>query len=533
MSNNHPHFDLVIIGAGFSGMFMLIRARELGLTARVFEKGSDVGGTWYWNRYPGARCDIESLEYSYQFSEELQQEWEWSERYAAQPEILDYLNHVANRFDLRPDIQFATAVSAAHFDEQADHWLIETADGLRCSANFLVAATGCLSVPFKPDIPGQEDFHGRILHTGEWPRDGVDFRGLRVAVIGTGSSGIQSAPIIAEDAAQLTVFQRTAAYSVPAQNRPLDAAEQERVKAHYAEFRAENRQQIAGFGARCPENAKSALDDSPEQRRATFERYWEEGGLLFLRAYADLLMSPESNAEAAAFVREKILAKVEDPARARQLAPYGYVACKRLCADSGYFEMFNRDNVDLVDVNETPIERFTEAGIRTSDGEREFDIVVLATGFDAMTGALDRIEIRGRGGQRLKDKWADGPLNYLGLGVAGFPNLFTVTGPGSPSVLSNMVPSIEQHVEWISACLAWMRAGGRKTIEADPEAESAWVAQVNAIADLSVYTHCNSWYLGANVPGKPRVFSPWLGVPDYNARCEEVVSRGYEGFVVN
>ncbi len=532
MPPSPAHHDLIIIGAGFAGMYMLIRAREMGLSAAVFEKGGDVGGTWYWNAYPGARCDIESLEYSYQFSEELQQEWDWSERYATQPEILAYLNHVADRFDLRRDIRFGTRVTSARFEEAEARWLVESDDGKRGTADFLVAATGCLSVPYTPAIPGLESFRGKVLHTGEWPRAGVDFRGLRVAVIGTGSSGIQSAPIIAAEAEHVTVFQRTPAYSVPAQNRPMDPEQQAGIKARYAEFREANRLQIAGFGSDCPMNEGSALDDNPEIRRATFERYWEEGGLLFLRAYADLLLNPEANAEAAAFVREKIAEKIRDPETARKLTPYGYLACKRLCADSGYFEMFNRDNVALVDVNETPMEEMTETGIRTSEGEIPVDAVVFATGFDAMTGALERIDIEGRDGLRLRDKWKDGPLNYLGLEVAGFPNLFTVTGPGSPSVLSNMVPSIEQHVDWISDCIGWLRANGKRSIEADPGAELAWVAQVNAIADLSIYTHCNSWYLGSNVPGKPRVFSPCLGVPDYNARCAEVAAAGYEGFIV-
>lgn len=533
MSDLTEHFDLVIIGAGFGGMYMLIRARELGLRTRVFEAGDDVGGTWYWNRYPGARCDIESMEYSYQFSEELQQEWDWTERYASQPEILAYLNHVADRFDLRPDIRFSTRVGAAHFDEAAGRWRVETDDGAACTADFVVAATGCLSVPFRPAFEGLDDFRGRILHTGEWPKDGVDFSGRRVAVIGTGSSGIQSVPLIAEEAASVTVFQRTPAYSVPAQNHPMDPAEAARVKADYSAFRARNKQRIAGFGADHPHNDISVFEAREEERQIDFDRFWDEGGLLFLNAYADLLLDPKANAEAAEYVRGRITEKIEDPETAEKLTPYGYLACKRLCADTGYFESFNRDNVRLVDVNETPIERLTADGIRTSEEEFEFDIIVLATGFDAMTGALDRIDIRGRGGTRLKEKWRDGPLNYLGLEVAGFPNFFMVTGPGSPSVLSNMVPCIEQHVEFISDCIAWMRDNGKRLIEADPEAEQQWVATVNAIADMTVYPHCNSWYLGANVPGKPRVFSPCLGVPDYFARCEEIAANGYEGFRIS
>ena len=532
MAGSNDSLDLLIIGAGFGGMYMLIKARELGLSARVFEKGGDVGGTWYWNRYPGARCDIESMEYSYQFSEELQQEWEWTERYASQPEILSYLNHVADRFDLRPDISFDTCVTSARFDEQAMLWQVETDQGETYTAAFVVAATGCLSVPFKPAFEGQDEFRGRILHTGEWPAEDMDFTGQRVALIGTGSSGIQAAPVIAEQAAQLTVFQRTPAYSVPAQNHPMDPNEQSSVKGRYAEFRALNKQQLAGYGSGHGMNEKSVFDDPAEVREAVFEEYWEQGGLLFLRAYADLLLDPKANAEAADFVRRKIGARIENAEVRQKLMPYGYIACKRLCADTDFFETFNRENVSLVDVTETPIECFTETGIRTGEQELPFDAIVLATGFDAMTGALDRIDIRGRGGQRLKEKWEDGPLNYLGLEVAGFPNFFMVTGPGSPSVLSNMVPSIEQHVEWISDCIAWMQDNGKRTIEPDPEAEQQWVAYVNAVADMSVFPHCNSWYLGANVPGKPRVFSPCLGVPQYNEKCVEVVENGYEGFVV-
>ena len=533
MSGSNDVLDLLIIGAGFGGMYMLIKARELGLSAQVFEKGDDVGGTWYWNRYPGARCDIESMEYSYQFSEELQQEWKWTERYAAQPEILAYLNHVADRFDLRPDIRFDTRVTAADFDEEAGLWRVETDRNEKYTATFVVAATGCLSVPFKPDFKGQGEYRGRVLHTGEWPHEGVDFSGQRVALIGTGSSGIQAAPLIAEQADHLTVFQRTPAYSVPARNRPMDPDAQASIKAGYAEFRTRNKQQLAGYGSSHGMNEKSVFDDPPEVREKTFEEYWEQGGLLFLRAYADLLLDPRANAEAADFVRRKIAQKVGDEVLRDKLTPYGYIACKRLCADTEFFETFNRENVSLVDVNETPIKCLTGNGIRTSAAEFAFDAIVLATGFDAMTGALDRIDIRGRGGQSLKEKWESGPLNYLGLEVAGFPNFFMVTGPGSPSVLSNMVPSIEQHVEWISDCIAWMRSNGKQTIEPDPGSERQWVAYVNAVADMSVYPHCNSWYLGANVPGKPRVFSPCLGVPQYNEKCEEVVANGYEGFVVH
>ena len=388
-------------------------------------------------------------------------------------------------------------------------------------------------MPFKPTFEGQGDFGGDILHTGEWPKEGVDFSGRRVAVIGTGSSGIQSIPLIAEEADRLTVFQRTPAYSVPAQNHPIDPREVARVKSDYTAFRARNKQRIAGYGADHPGNEQSLFEAVEDERTATFDQFWEEGGLLFLAAYGDLLLDPKANAVAAEYVRHRIAGKIEDPETAAKLTPYGYLACKRLCADTGYFETYNRDNVSLVNVSETPIECLTENGIRTSEGEFAVDTIVLATGFDAMTGALNRIDIRGRGGLSLKEKWKDGPLNYLGLEVAGFPNLFMVTGPGSPSVLSNMVPSIEQHVEFISDCIAHLRENGKQLIEADPEAEQQWVAQVNAIADMTVYPHCNSWYLGSNVPGKPRVFSPCLGVPDYLARCEQVAAGGYEGFRIS
>ena len=521
--------DALVVGAGFAGLYMLHRLRGLGLSARVFEAGDGVGGTWYWNRYPGARCDVESMEYSYQFSDELQQEWEWSERYATQPEILQYINHVADRFALRSDIQLETRVEAAHWDEAAGRWRVRTSRG-EASGRFLVLATGCLSSTNLPDFPGLDSFRGRWFHTGQWPHEGVDFSGERVGVVGTGSSAIQSIPIIAEQAAELTVFQRTPNYSVPAHNRPLDPAEVARVKARYAEFRAENKEMPFGFDTRV--NEASALEASPEELEREYVSRWEHGGLPFMSAFADLLFSEEANRTAGEFLRARIRETVEDPEVARLLSPEQVVGCKRLCVDTGYYATFNRPNVHLVDVAKDPIAEITPDGLRTGAAHYELDAIVFATGFDAMTGAIHGIDIRGSGGRELREKWAAGPRTYLGLGTAGFPNLFTITGPGSPSVLSNMIPSIEQHVNFVADCIGHLEAGGHREIEPSVSAEDAWVAHVNEVAGETLYPTCNSWYLGANVPGKPRVFMPYLGFPPYVAHCEEVVARGYEGFEI-
>jgi cation diffusion facilitator CzcD-associated flavoprotein CzcO len=524
------HYDVVIVGAGFAGLFMLHRARGMGLSAHVVEAGDGVGGTWYWNRYPGARCDVESLEYSYQFSDELQQQWRWTERYASQPEILRYLDHVADRFDLRRDIQFGTRVKGARFDEDTSRWVITTDDGNAMSARFLVMATGCLSSTNTPDIPGLSSFEGRTFHTGRWPHEPVDFSGQRVGVIGTGSSGIQSIPVIAAQARELTVFQRTATYSVPAHNGPLSEEEQEAIKEDYAGFRERNSQMPFALGSRLPGSEEMATATEPEQRIKTFEERWEHGGLPFLGAFGDLLFDVRANETAADFVRDKIHQIVKDPVVATRLSPATIIGCKRLCVDTGYYATFNRDNVELVDLSESPIEEITPGGIRAGGREFELDSIVFATGFDAMTGTLLKIDIRGRGGVSLGDAWAEGPRTYLGLAVAGFPNLFTVTGPGSPSVLTNMVVSIEHHVNWIAQCLAYMVENGYDSIEATPEAQDAWVAYVNAIADFTLFPSCNSWYLGANVPGKPRVFMPLVGFPPYVEKCDDVVAKGYEGF---
>jgi cation diffusion facilitator CzcD-associated flavoprotein CzcO len=523
-------YDAVVVGAGFAGMYMLHRLRQLGLRTRVYEAGGDVGGTWYWNRYPGARCDIESMEYSYQFDDQLQQQWEWSERYAPQPEILSYAKHVADRFDLRRDIEFDTRVEAASFDEMSKRWTIRTDAGHEVTAQYLIMATGCLSSTNIPDFEGLDSFEGPTYHTGRWPHEGVDFTGQRVAVIGTGSSAIQLIPIVAEQASELTVFQRTATYAVPAHNRPLDPEEQAAIKADYEGLRARNALTMTAFGSRTPGNEESALFADPEERRRQFEERWEQGGLPFLGAFGDLLFSAEANELAADFVREKIRETVDDPAVAELLSPKTVIGCKRMCVDTGYYATFNRPNVHLVDVSSEPIDAITPQGVRVGDVEYEVDCIIFATGFDAMTGALLAIDIKGRNGQTLRDAWAAGPTTYLGLNVVGFPNFFTITGPGSPSVLTNMIPSIEQHVEFIGDCIAYLRDHDYATIEAGQEAQDAWVEHVNMIADLTLYPTCNSWYLGANVPGKPRVFMPLLGFAPYVERCNEVVANGYEGF---
>ena len=526
--------DTVIVGAGFSGLYMLHRLRQLGVSARVYEAGPSVGGTWFWNRYPGARVDIESQEYSYSFSPELDAEWKWTERYAAQPELLAYLNHVADRFDLRGDIRLETRVEAAHYDEAARRWMVTTDRGDQVSARYVVMATGCLSVP-KDDaeLPGSDSFKGPSWHTGRWPEEGVDFTGKTVAVIGTGSSAIQAIPQIAAQATHVTVFQRTPNFSVPAHNGPVDP----KVVADWAEHRAQYRKEArdSGFGIRSIGTAETmTFDASPEERRKEFDERWAYGGFALLGAYADLVADLNANATAAEFVRDKIREIVKDPATAEKLAPKTYpIGAKRICVDTGYYATFNRDNVSLVDLTEEPIERVTPAGVKTGAREYKVDAIVYAIGFDAMTGALDKIDIRGRGGVTLKSRWAAGPKTYLGLMVAGFPNLFLVTGPGSPSVLCNMAVAIEQHVEWISQCINWLDARQARGIEATEAAQEDWVAHVNEVAQGTIFPHANSWYLGANVPGKPRVFMPYIGgFPVYRDKCNEVAAKGYEGCVV-
>ncbi|MFG2072410.1 flavin-containing monooxygenase [Nonomuraea maritima] len=526
-------FDAIVVGAGFSGMYMLHRLRGLGLSVRVFEAGDGVGGTWYWNRYPGARCDVESMEYSFSFDRELEQEWEWSERYASQPEILRYAEHVADRFDLRRDITFGTRVTGAAYDE-ADHlWRVETDGGERVAARWLITAVGCLSAARVPDFPGASTFGGASLHTGRWPHEGVDFSGLRVAVIGTGSSGIQSIPVIADQAEHVTVFQRTPNFSVPAHNRPLTPEYQNQVKADYPDLRRQMRESMTGLlGAA---GTVPALEVTQEERTREFEARWARGGIPFLGAFTDIAVDPRANELAAEFVRGKIREIVSDARTAELLMPRDHpIGSKRICVDTGYFATYNRPDVTLVDVRSDPIEEITPTGVRTAAAHHEVDVIVYATGFDAMTGPLLRLGITGRGGLSLKRKWEAGPRTYLGLMSAGFPNLFTITGPGSPSVLSNMIVSIEQHVDWIADCVAWLHERGVTAIDADPQAEKNWTAHVDEVSRFTLYPQANSWYMGANIPGKPRVFMPYVGgVGAYRLKCDQVAADGYEGFLLS
>jgi cyclohexanone monooxygenase len=525
--------DAVVVGAGFAGLYMLHSLRGLGLSCRVIEAGSGVGGTWYWNRYPGARCDVPSLEYSYGFDDDIAQGWDWTERYATQPEILRYLEYVAERLDLSRDISFDTRVVSAHFDDASDRWSVITDDGGPIRCRYLVMATGCLSAANVPDIDGIDDFAGPTYHTGQWPREGVDFTGLRVGVIGTGSSAVQSIPLIAEQAERVIVFQRTPAYAVPAHNHPLDPAEVKEVKADYPGWREIARNTGTGFGGHLTPSLVGALEVDEEERRRVYDERWAAGGLAFLGSFNDLMFIPGANDTAADYVRERIGEIVVDPGVAQKLSPDTVIGCKRMCVDTGYYETYNRSNVELVDLSESPIDRLTEAGVEVAGNVQDCDAVVFATGFDAMTGAIDRIDIRGRGGLPLREKWSAGPVTYLGLQINEYPNLFMVTGPGSPSVLTNMVVAIEQHVEWISDVVEKMEAEGIATIEPDVGAESDWVAYVNAIAELTLFNGCSSWYLGTNVPGKPRVFMPLPGFLDYKQKCDDVAAAGYEGFVLS
>ena len=527
--------DAVIIGAGFSGLYELHQLRDrLGLKVRVLEAGGDVGGTWYWNRYPGARCDSESYSYCYSFDPELLQDWNWSERYPGAAEIRRYLGHVADRFDLRRDITFHTRVTSAAYDAAENAWTIRTGDGEVFRARYFITAVGCLSSANVPKIPGLEQFGGDWYHTGQWPHEGVDFSGKRVGLVGTGSTGIQAAPVIAEQAAHLTVFQRTANYSVPARNAPLDPVAIGQVKADYAAIHARMRSNINGHPYVISD--ESALDVSEAERQRRYEEAWDRGGLSFRGAFADLLRNFDSNKTASDFIRAKIAQIVKDPETARVLTPTDHpFASKRPPIDTNYFETFNRANVSLVDVRADPIQEITPTGIRTGTAEYELDVIVFATGFDAMTGPLLSIDITGEDGRSLRDDWAAGPRTYLGLQVPGYPNMFTVTGPGSPSVLANMPVAIEQHTQWIADCIAHLRDVGASRIEADAEAAAEWMAHVNEAAHETLLPKANhSWYLGANVPGKPRVFMPYAGgMARYAAKCREVVQDGYRGFKVS
>ena len=548
MSNNTgpdagTNFDVIVVGAGFAGLYLLHRLRQMGLSVRVYEAGDGVGGTWYWNRYPGARCDAESLAYSYSFSRELENEWHWSERYATQPEILRYAEHVAERFDLNRDIRFECRVTSATFADDSGRWTVQTNRGDRAAAQFCIMATGCLSTPQNLQIPGLADFAGNLYYASKWPHQPVSFAGERVGVIGTGSSAIQAIPVIASTAGHLTVFQRTPNFSVPAANGVLDAEFVNAFKANYAAHRHNHRLGLgSGFGDLQVEPHDGAPDllttagIADADVRAILEKYWRIGGARFMGVIADAMIDKDSNRIVAEFVRDKIRAIVTDRATADALCPTSHpIGTKRICVDSDYYETYNRPNVKLLDIRQNPIERITANGVQLHDGSfHELDTLVLATGFDAMTGALLSIDVRGASGIALADKWAAGPRSYLGLGVAGFPNFITITGPGSPSVLSNMLVSIEQHVDWTVDCIAYMRSNGYRRIEPLLAAEDQWVDHVNEVANGTLYPEGGSWYLGANIPGKPRVFMPYAaGVGAYREICDRVVAQGYEGFALS
>ena len=527
--------DAVVVGAGFSGMYQLHKLRDMGLSVKVFEAGEDVGGTWYWNRYPGARVDIESMAYSFSFSKELEQDWVWSEKYSPQPELLRYAQHVADRFDLKRDISFNTRVESAHFDDDNNEWLVTTECGKRVRARYLVMATGVLSAAKTPDISGRDKFKGETYQTGLWPKDGVDFTGKRVAIIGTGSSAVQSIPLIAEEADELVVYQRTAAYSTPAYNRPLTNSEIDQMKGNYDAYRQEQRLSPAGINN--PERQLERVMDVPKkERQRRFEDAWDKGLLTgLLSTFSDIQVDEDANNEVSEFIRDRIRNTVTDKQTADDLTPKAYpYGTKRPCIDTDYYETYNRDNVSLVNLRRTPIETITENGIETSDGTHEFDAIVYATGFDAMTGPLLRVDIRGRGGKRLVDAWIDGPRSYLGIAIHGFPNLFTITGPSSPSVLSNMLVSIEQHVDWVSDCIGWMNANDKTAIEPSDEAERDWAEHTAHLAGMTLFPQADSWYMGANVPGKPRMFLAYVGgVGAYRLICDQIAATDYHGFDVH
>ena len=539
------NFDVVVVGAGFAGMYAIHRFRKLGLTIKVLEAGSDVGGTWYWNRYPGARCDVASLEYSFGFSKELEQEWEWPEVFSSQPDILRYANHVADRFELRRDIQFNTRVVEMKYVESSNLWQIKSENGELFQSRFCVMATGCLSVPNTPLLSGADNFEGEILHTGRWPKEPVNLSGKRVGIIGTGSSGVQAIPELAKQSEHLTVFQRTPVYTVPANRKKMNPAVQQEFRDHYEHIRALQQNSRAGVsGYRPGKNAHAAVgavgadqsnqirELSHSERKAMIDQY----GLGILLSFGDVSSDLEANEIANELFREAIEEMIDDPNVARKLMPKNYgLGCKRQVLDRDYYATFNRPDVTLVDLIETPLQHIQSAGIQTMDDFYPLDVLIYATGFDAMTGALMRSNIVGRSGRKLKHKWSDGPVAYLGLQMHGFPNLFTVTGPGSPSVLCNMLVAIEQHVDWIADCIAYIRDNKLETIEPTVEAESRWVEHVNEVSVGTMFRAptCNSWYLGANIEGKPRIFMPYVGGYErYRKQCERIASEGYDGFML-
>jgi cation diffusion facilitator CzcD-associated flavoprotein CzcO len=526
-----PDYDAVVVGAGFSGLYLLHRMRdEMGLSVRVIEKAADVGGTWYWNRYPGARCDSESHIYCYSFDEEILEEWTWSQRYPEQPEVLEYLRFVADHLDLRRDIDFETEVTSATFDEDAGSWQISTDDGSRVTAQFFVTAVGCLSEPYIPDFEGIDSFDGEWYHTGRWPHDPVEFDGKHVGVIGTGATGIQVIPEVATEADRLTVFQRTPNYAVPARNRPLDEDDWAEIQRNYEEILTEAHGSSGGMPFASVR--ETAADLSMEEMEELLEPRWEEGGFRFRGAFEDLVTNPETNEMVSEYLRNKIRETVDDPELAEKLVPTDhYYGTKRPPLHTDYYETFNRDDVSLVDVRAAPIERITPDGVRTTESHYDLDVIIYATGFDAMTGTLLQMDVRGREGSTLEEKWADGPRTYLGLAVHGFPNMFTITGPQSPSVLSNMPVSIEHHVEWVTDAIEHFLDHGVRVVEPTVEAEDAWTEHNRLVAEGTLYTTADSWYMNENIPDKPTVFTPYVGGVDvYHDTVLEVAEKGYEGF---
>jgi len=522
--------DVVVVGAGFSGLYLLYRLRKAGFSTRVFERGGDVGGTWYWNRYPGARCDVESLQYSYSFDEQLQQDWHWPEKFSAQPDILAYANHVADRFNLKKDIEFNIEVKASWFDENLETWKITTDTGEEINAKYFIMATGCISTTQIPNIKGLSDYVGNTFHTGDWPHEEVDFSGQSIAVIGTGSSGIQSIPVLAKQAKKLTVFQRTPNYSIPSQNEPMTKKYERSWKDVYSERRKEMR--YSAHGSLKDLNDVPALSVDEDQRQELYTKRWAIGGTGFLGSFNDLLTNADANYTAAEYVRQQIKRVVKDKETAEILCPRSYpIGTKRICIDTGYFETYNRENVKLVDISKKPIQRLVTDGIIVDDQLYPFDSIIFATGFDAMTGSIFNVDIKGRDGLALKEKWNAGPKTYLGLMSASFPNLFMITGPGSPSVKSNMIMSIEQHVDLVIETLLSMRRKGLSVVEPELEAENKWVDHVQEVANKTLFPQANSWYMGANIPGKPRLFMPYIGgVGAYREICEEIVANNYRGF---
>lgn len=532
-------FDVVVVGAGMCGIYALKVLREQGLRVLVIERGTGVGGTWFWNRYPGARCDIPSMEYSFGFDPELEQEWQWTEHFASQPEIERYLNHITDRYDLRPDIRLGSGVQAMEFDEAANRWHLTTEDGAQFTARFCVMATGGLSAPNRPHLPGIDSFEGTIVQTSLWPEEGVELEGKRIGIIGTGSSGVQAIPELAKVASHLTVFQRSAAFTWPSQNKPLTDEEQDAIKARYRQLRAEQYASFSGTAGTTgaviltfATDERPILQSTPEERESMLQQH----GVSACRVWTDTATNLDANEMAVELFREGIRRVVDDPALAEKLSPRGYpLGCKRPVLDSGYFETFNRDNVSLVDLPNDPIVEVTPAGIRTEQQLVELDVIVFATGFDALTGALSRIDLRGTGGRLLRDEWADGPHTYLGMNIVGFPNMFVCVGPGAPGVLATYPPQIELQMGWIADFLRHATENGITYIEAEPAAEAAWGEHVQEVSKGTMFTaaSCNSWYNGQNIEGKPRVFLPYVGgLPLYMERCNQVAANGYEGYTL-